>query len=95
MTRQLTYKDAVNEAIRLEMRADSSVILIGEDVAGGAGNETDMTCILPSRATAAAKTQSAIRMTLSSASERSPPRALLMLLPSVLPNANRLLPIVI
>ena len=36
MTRQLTYKDAVNEAIRLEMRADPSVILIGEDVAGGA-----------------------------------------------------------
>ncbi len=25
MTRQLTYKDAVNEAIRLEMRADPSV----------------------------------------------------------------------
>ena len=39
MTRQLTYKDAVNEAIRLEMRADPSVILIGEDVAGGAGND--------------------------------------------------------
>ena len=37
MTRQLTYKDAVNEAIRLEMRNDPSVILIGEDVAGGAG----------------------------------------------------------
>ena len=32
MTRQLTYKDAVNEAIRLEMRSDPSVILIGEDV---------------------------------------------------------------
>ena len=39
MTRQLTYKDAVNEAIRLEMRSDPSVILIGEDVAGGAGND--------------------------------------------------------
>jgi pyruvate dehydrogenase E1 component beta subunit len=39
MSRELTYKDAVNEAIRLEMRRDSSVILIGEDVAGGAGND--------------------------------------------------------
>ena len=39
MTRLLNYKDAVNEAIRLEMRADPSVILIGEDVAGGAGND--------------------------------------------------------
>ena len=42
MTRQLTYKDAVNEAIRLEMRNDPSVILIGEDVAGGAGNENHL-----------------------------------------------------
>jgi pyruvate dehydrogenase E1 component beta subunit len=39
MTRLLNYKDAVNEAIRLEMRADPSVFLIGEDVAGGAGND--------------------------------------------------------
>ena len=37
--RELTYKDAVNEAIRLEMRSDPSVILIGEDVAGGAGHD--------------------------------------------------------
>jgi acetoin:2,6-dichlorophenolindophenol oxidoreductase subunit beta len=37
MTRELTYKDAVNEAIRLEMRSDPSVIFIGEDVAGGPG----------------------------------------------------------
>lgn len=34
--RQLTYAQAVNEAIRLEMRRDPRVILMGEDVAGGA-----------------------------------------------------------
>jgi pyruvate dehydrogenase E1 component beta subunit len=34
--RQLTYAQAINEAIRLEMRRDSRVILMGEDVAGGA-----------------------------------------------------------
>jgi pyruvate dehydrogenase E1 component beta subunit len=32
-----TYRQAVNEAILQEMRRDSSVILIGEDIAGGAG----------------------------------------------------------
>ena len=31
------YRQAINEAILLEMRRDSNVILIGEDVAGGAG----------------------------------------------------------
>jgi pyruvate/2-oxoglutarate/acetoin dehydrogenase E1 component len=35
-TRQLTFREAVNEAIRLEMRRDPTVVLIGEDVAGGA-----------------------------------------------------------
>ncbi|HLZ56422.1 MAG TPA: alpha-ketoacid dehydrogenase subunit beta [Ktedonosporobacter sp.] len=35
--RQLTYGQAINEALRLEMRRDSRVILLGEDVAGGAG----------------------------------------------------------
>jgi pyruvate/2-oxoglutarate/acetoin dehydrogenase E1 component len=35
-TRTLTYKDAVNEAIRVAMREDPTVILMGEDVAGGA-----------------------------------------------------------
>lgn len=34
--RQLTYAQAINEAIRLEMRRDPRVILMGEDVAGGA-----------------------------------------------------------
>lgn len=32
-----TYRQAVNEAIVLEMRRDENVILMGEDVAGGAG----------------------------------------------------------
>jgi pyruvate dehydrogenase E1 component beta subunit len=35
--RQLTYAQAINEALRLEMRRDPRVILMGEDVAGGAG----------------------------------------------------------
>ncbi|QBD81654.1 alpha-ketoacid dehydrogenase subunit beta [Ktedonosporobacter rubrisoli] len=35
--RQLTYAQAINEALRQEMRRDSRVILLGEDVAGGAG----------------------------------------------------------
>jgi pyruvate dehydrogenase E1 component beta subunit len=36
-TRTLTYREAINEAIRLEMRRDPTVVLMGEDVAGGAG----------------------------------------------------------
>jgi pyruvate/2-oxoglutarate/acetoin dehydrogenase E1 component len=39
MQRELTYKDAINEALHQEMRADPTVFLIGEDVAGGAGND--------------------------------------------------------
>lgn len=35
-TRTITYREAINEAIRLEMRRDPTVILMGEDVAGGA-----------------------------------------------------------
>ncbi len=35
-TRTLTFRDAVNEAMRLEMRRDPTVILFGEDIAGGA-----------------------------------------------------------
>ena len=34
--RQLTYAQAINEAIRMEMRRNPRVILMGEDVAGGA-----------------------------------------------------------
>ncbi len=34
--RQMTYAQAINEAIRMEMRRNPRVILMGEDVAGGA-----------------------------------------------------------
>src|SRR3954447_25135458 len=34
--RQLTYAQAINEAMKLEMRRDPRVILMGEDVVGGA-----------------------------------------------------------
>jgi pyruvate dehydrogenase E1 component beta subunit len=36
-TRTLTYAEAINEAIRIAMREDPNVILLGEDIAGGAG----------------------------------------------------------
>ncbi|WP_156680280.1 alpha-ketoacid dehydrogenase subunit beta [Sphingomonas profundi] len=36
---QKSYRQALNEAIRHEMRRDDTVILLGEDVAGGAGCE--------------------------------------------------------
>ncbi|MDQ3694056.1 MAG: alpha-ketoacid dehydrogenase subunit beta [Chloroflexota bacterium] len=35
-TRQLTYGQAVTEALRIAMREDPTVILMGEDIAGGA-----------------------------------------------------------
>lgn len=37
MARRVTYREAINEAIRQEMAADPRVVLFGEDVAGGAG----------------------------------------------------------
>jgi len=40
-TRTITYREAINEAIRQEMRRDSSVILMGEDVAGGASTHLE------------------------------------------------------
>ncbi|WLR51646.1 alpha-ketoacid dehydrogenase subunit beta [Bacillus tianshenii] len=36
MTRQLSFADSINEAMKLAMRQDEDVILLGEDVAGGA-----------------------------------------------------------
>lgn len=36
MTVKMSYSEAINDAIRLAMRKDENVILIGEDVAGGA-----------------------------------------------------------
>src|SRR5438105_2950488 len=35
--RELTFTQAVLEAMRLEMRRDPTIVLIGEDVSGGAG----------------------------------------------------------
>jgi acetoin:2,6-dichlorophenolindophenol oxidoreductase subunit beta len=35
-TRQMTYQQAINEALRIAMREDPKVILLGEDIAGGA-----------------------------------------------------------
>jgi pyruvate dehydrogenase E1 component beta subunit len=35
--RQLTMRQALNEALAIAMRADPTVILLGEDIAGGAG----------------------------------------------------------
>ena len=36
MTRKLSFSSAINEAMKLAMRSDENVILLGEDVAGGA-----------------------------------------------------------
>ena len=35
--RQVTMAQAINEALRQEMRRDDRVFLMGEDIAGGAG----------------------------------------------------------
>ena len=37
MARSITYREAINEALRQEMRRDERVVVMGEDVAGGAG----------------------------------------------------------
>jgi len=38
-SRKISYREAINEALEQEMERDSSVILIGTDIAGGAGGE--------------------------------------------------------
>ena len=38
-TRQLTYRAAISEAIRQEMTRDPMVVVMGEDVAGGAASD--------------------------------------------------------
>lgn len=37
MARKISYKQAINEALDLEMRRDPTVIVLGEDIVGGAG----------------------------------------------------------
>jgi len=43
MARNISFKQAINEALDLEMRRDPAVIIMGEDIVGGAGSpgETD------------------------------------------------------
>ncbi len=40
--REITYREAINEALRQEMQRDPNVVVIGEDVAGGAGRPAAM-----------------------------------------------------
>lgn len=42
MARRISYRDAINEAVRQEMAADPRVVLFGEDVAGGSGTSEPM-----------------------------------------------------
>ena len=37
--RELRYREAINEALRQEMERDPTVIIMGEEIAGGAGRE--------------------------------------------------------
>lgn len=39
--RTLSYREAINEALRLEMRRDPTVILMGEDVTGASHSEDE------------------------------------------------------
>lgn len=41
MKRILTFQEALNEALRVAMRSDDGVIIMGEDIAGGAGREDE------------------------------------------------------
>ena len=38
MARRITYQQAINEALAQEMERDETVVVFGEDVAGGAGS---------------------------------------------------------
>lgn len=40
MARVISMSDAINEAMKLAMRKDENVLLIGEDVAGGSGGRS-------------------------------------------------------
>ena len=42
MARELTFKDAINEALAQEMARDETVIAMGEDIVGGMGGDGEM-----------------------------------------------------
>jgi len=42
MPRKISFKQAINEALDLEMSRDPTVILLGEDIVGGAGSHGEM-----------------------------------------------------
>ena len=42
MERKITFRQAINEALDQEMQRDPTVIVMGEDVAGGSGTEGEM-----------------------------------------------------
>src|SRR5499427_6957860 len=42
MARNITYREAINEALAQEMERDESVIVMGEDNAGGEGSPGEM-----------------------------------------------------
>jgi len=39
MSRELSFAEAINEALHIAMKADDDVIVLGEDVAGGGGRQ--------------------------------------------------------
>ena len=38
-TREILFREAINECLRQEMELDENVIIIGEEIAGGAGRQ--------------------------------------------------------
>jgi acetoin:2,6-dichlorophenolindophenol oxidoreductase subunit beta len=42
MDRKITFKQAINEALAQEMERDSTIVVMGEDVAGGSGTNGQM-----------------------------------------------------
>ena len=44
-TREIQYRQAINEAIRQEMTRDETVIIMGEEIAGGVSTATAATLL--------------------------------------------------